>query len=182
MNGTNRTLKDTDGGSIPILDRTITGIYADELYNPSLSFDSELSTSILTGEPLLPSDGFAQRLQTANEQAGLTMPLRELSPVRQGSPLQTLGNDEGIPVSNMSSATAKQVQEQQRAENDAKASQAHHQQIDHQGPPQDRLLMGDNSVAQLLDPYDPMLDTDPFGLSASMQFPSSFSFDTSSMR
>ncbi|CZT52512.1 related to MEAB protein [Rhynchosporium secalis] len=35
---------------------------------------------------------------------------------------------------------------------------------------------------QLLDPYDPMLDMDPFGLSASMQFPSSFSFDTSSMR
>ncbi|KAL2074416.1 hypothetical protein VTL71DRAFT_8194 [Oculimacula yallundae] len=35
---------------------------------------------------------------------------------------------------------------------------------------------------QLMDPYDPMLDMDPFGLSASMQFPSSFSFDTSSMR
>jgi hypothetical protein len=38
------------------------------------------------------------------------------------------------------------------------------------------------SMTQLLDPYDPMLDMDPFGLSASMQFPSSFSFDTSSMR
>jgi len=37
-------------------------------------------------------------------------------------------------------------------------------------------------TTQLLDPYDPMLDMDPFGLSASMQFPSSFSFDTSSMR
>jgi hypothetical protein len=37
-------------------------------------------------------------------------------------------------------------------------------------------------MTQLLDPYDPMLDMDPFGLSASMQFPSSFSFDTSSMR
>jgi len=49
------------------------------------------------------------------------------------------------------------------------------------------LPMGDNphnypSMTQLLDPYDPMLDMDPFGLSASMQFPSSFSFDTSSMR
>jgi hypothetical protein len=41
---------------------------------------------------------------------------------------------------------------------------------------------GYNSMTQLLDPYDPMLDMDPFGLSASMQFPSSFSFDTSSMR
>jgi hypothetical protein len=40
--------------------------------------------------------------------------------------------------------------------------------------------MGDNtqgytSMTQLLDPYDPMLDMDPFGLSASMQFPTSFS-------
>ena len=31
------------------------------------------------------------------------------------------------------------------------------------------------SMTQLLDPYDPMLDLDPFGLSASMQFPTSFS-------
>ncbi|KAI9050058.1 hypothetical protein LZ554_006203 [Drepanopeziza brunnea f. sp. 'monogermtubi'] len=35
---------------------------------------------------------------------------------------------------------------------------------------------------QPMEPYDPMLDMDPFGLSASMQFPTSFSFDTSSMR
>jgi hypothetical protein len=41
---------------------------------------------------------------------------------------------------------------------------------------------GFNSMTQLLDPYDPMLDLDPFGLSASMQFPTQFSFDTSSMR
>jgi hypothetical protein len=39
-----------------------------------------------------------------------------------------------------------------------------------------------NSLPQLLDAYDPMLDMDPFGLSASMQFPTQFSFDTSSMR
>jgi hypothetical protein len=41
---------------------------------------------------------------------------------------------------------------------------------------------GFSSMTQLLDPYDPMLDMDPFGLSASMQFPTQFSFDTSSMR
>lgn len=34
-------------------------------------------------------------------------------------------------------------------------------------------------MTQLL---DPALDWDPFGLSASMAFPSQFSFDTSSMR
>jgi len=49
------------------------------------------------------------------------------------------------------------------------------------------MSTGDNSqdctsMTQLLDPYDPMLDMDPFGLSASMQFPTQFSFDTSSMR
>jgi len=33
-------------------------------------------------------------------------------------------------------------------------------------------------INQLFDPYDPMLDADPFGLSASMHFPTQFSFDT----
>ncbi|RFU24849.1 hypothetical protein B7463_g11479, partial [Scytalidium lignicola] len=58
----------------------------------------------------------------------------------------------------------------------------------HQGP-MHGLPVGTNSqqqgfgsMSQLLDPYDPMLDMDPFGLSASMQFPTQFSFDTSSMR
>jgi len=66
------------------------------------------------------------------------------------------------------------------------------QQIGQQQPlnqPQQQLgqQIGGNpqpypSMTQLLDPYDPMLDMDPFGLSASMQFPTQFSFDTSSMR
>jgi hypothetical protein len=50
----------------------------------------------------------------------------------------------------------------------------HHQQLGHHqqsspmtGNPQGPL--GYNSMTQLLDPYDPMLDMDPFGLSASMQ-------------
>ncbi|KZF22159.1 hypothetical protein L228DRAFT_147491 [Xylona heveae TC161] len=38
------------------------------------------------------------------------------------------------------------------------------------------------AVNQLFDPFDPSLDADPFGLSASMHFPSQFSFETSSMR
>jgi hypothetical protein len=60
------------------------------------------------------------------------------------------------------------------------------QLLGRQGPNQGGQIgengQGYNSMAQLLDPYDPVLDMDPFGLSASMQFPSSFSFDTSSMR
>ncbi|MCJ1367533.1 hypothetical protein MMC16_006667 [Acarospora aff. strigata] len=35
---------------------------------------------------------------------------------------------------------------------------------------------------QIFDPFDPMLDADPFGLSASMHFPTQFSFQESSMR
>ena len=35
---------------------------------------------------------------------------------------------------------------------------------------------------QMFDPTDPMLDADPFGLTASMHFPTPFSFQQSSMR
>jgi len=57
----------------------------------------------------------------------------------------------------------------------------------HYGAPQQHMAQADhvpgsNSMTQLLDPYDPMLDMDPFGLSASMHFPTQFTFDTSSMR
>jgi len=60
------------------------------------------------------------------------------------------------------------------------------QQLGQQGQAQG-LQTGDSgqgysSMTQLLDPYDPMLDMDPFGLSASMHFPTQFTFDTSSMR
>ncbi|KAL2350977.1 bZIP transcription factor [Cryomyces antarcticus] len=34
-----------------------------------------------------------------------------------------------------------------------------------------------SAMNQLFDPYDPMLDADPFGLSASMHFPTQFSYD-----
>ena len=35
---------------------------------------------------------------------------------------------------------------------------------------------------QIFDPADPVLDADPFGLTASMHFPTPFSFQESSMR
>ena len=38
------------------------------------------------------------------------------------------------------------------------------------------------SMNQIFDPFDSMLDADPFGLTASMQFPTQFSFQESSMR
>lgn len=38
------------------------------------------------------------------------------------------------------------------------------------------------TMNQMFDPYDPMLDADPFGLTASMHFPTQFTFQESSMR
>ncbi|KAL6713346.1 hypothetical protein ACLMJK_008811 [Lecanora helva] len=38
------------------------------------------------------------------------------------------------------------------------------------------------NMGQGFDPYDPMLDADPFGLTASMHFPTQFTFQESSMR
>ncbi|KAI9787300.1 MAG: hypothetical protein M1835_002819 [Candelina submexicana] len=61
--------------------------------------------------------------------------------------------------------------------------QAHQQP---QQPPISQAVDGNGPVFgamnQLFDPFDPMLDADPFGLSASMHFPTQFSFETSSMR
>jgi len=58
------------------------------------------------------------------------------------------------------------------------------QQQQQQPQPQQMSQAGDNGAtfSSMLDPYDPMLDMDPFGLSASMHFPTQFTFDTSSMR
>ena len=54
-------------------------------------------------------------------------------------------------------------------------------------PPSTSQTMDPNNQAysgiqHAFDPYDPMLDADPFGLSASMHFPTQFTFQESSMR
>ena len=50
------------------------------------------------------------------------------------------------------------------------------------GSPMDVTQPAVGPDGQLFDPYDPMLDADPFGLTASMHFPSPFTFQESSMR
>ena len=65
-------------------------------------------------------------------------------------------------------------------------------QVQTQGPnaqlqPQSTPIQGHDGNGAMIngmnnnnfDPYDPMLDADPFGLSASMHFPTQFSFDAS---
>lgn len=55
-----------------------------------------------------------------------------------------------------------------------------------QPPPTSQAMDPNNSgypaMQPAFDPYDPMLDADPFGLSASMRFPTQFTFQESSMR
>lgn len=59
------------------------------------------------------------------------------------------------------------------------ATSASMEQTSGTGQPQQPQQQHGMSMTQLL---DPSIDWDPFGLSASMAFPSSFSFDTSNMR
>ena len=54
-------------------------------------------------------------------------------------------------------------------------------------PPSTSQVIASNDPAYAglnsgFDPYDPMLDADPFGLTASMHFPTQFTFQESSMR
>ncbi len=119
--------------TMPKLDRTMTDIYADELYNPSFQITSAPPTS--TPAPMVTlspqNDIFSQRLQAANSQhlsasntqVPLTIPSRERSPFRQGSPLAPSGNNFGVQSPNLRFGTATHMREQQKAENDARALQ-----------------------------------------------------------
>ncbi|KAG0651612.1 Transcriptional regulator RPN4 [Hyphodiscus hymeniophilus] len=117
--------------AMPKLDRTMTDIYADELYNPSFQITSAPSTSTssipATVSPV--NDIFAQRLQAANSQhlsasntqVPLTIPSRERSPFRQGSPLAPSGNTFAQQSPNFKFGTATHMREQQKLVNDAQA-------------------------------------------------------------
>ena len=51
-------------------------------------------------------------------------------------------------------------------------------------PPMTTSTAGSDSVGGVhgIDPYDPMLDADPFGLTASMHFPSPFNYQPQQQR
>lgn len=120
--------------TMPKLDRTMTDIYADELYNPSFQITSAPPTSTPAPSTVTLSpqnDVFSQRLQAANSQhlsasntqVPLTIPSRERSPFRQGSPLAPSRNNFGPQSPNLRFGTATHLREQQKAENDAIALQ-----------------------------------------------------------
>lgn len=126
---------------MPKLDRTMTDIYADELYNPSFQITSAppQSTPIRTTSVSPQNDVFSQRLQAANSQhlsasntqAPLMIPSRERSPFRQGSPLAPTGNSFASQSPNGRFGTASHMREQQKAANDARALQ---QQLERTSP------------------------------------------------
>jgi 26S proteasome regulatory subunit N4 len=124
---------------MPKLDRTMTDIYADELYNPSFQITSAPPASSAPTVALSPqNDIFSQRLQAANSQhlntqTPLTIPSRERSPFRQGSPLAPTGNSFGGQSPNVRFGTATHMREQQKAQNDARAL---HQQLERTSPEQ----------------------------------------------
>ncbi|KAH6603399.1 26s proteasome regulatory subunit [Trichoderma cornu-damae] len=76
----------------PKLDRTMSDVYGDELYNPNFTITSSPQQSQVTAAP---SDVFNQRINAANSQHLSTMRhspttssiSRDISPFRQGSPL-----------------------------------------------------------------------------------------------
>jgi 26S proteasome regulatory subunit N4 len=118
--------------AMPKLDRTMTDVYADELYNPSFHITSAAPASTSTPAVTLSphDDVFSQRLQQAannhhlnasQSQAPLSIPSRERSPFRQGSPLAPTGNSFGSQSPNVRFGTATHMREQQKAENDARA-------------------------------------------------------------
>ncbi|KAI0131189.1 hypothetical protein F4814DRAFT_437772 [Daldinia grandis] len=116
---------------VPKLDRTMTDIYNDELYNPNFTITSA-SPPPQTQMAMSPSnDLFAQRLQAANSQhlSAVQSPvsstsLDDQSPFRQGSPYASAINDfPQVGVEQMHIGSARQMNQRLKAERDDKELQ-----------------------------------------------------------
>ncbi|OWP04470.1 transcription factor Zn, C2H [Marssonina coronariae] len=115
----------------PKLERTMTDVYSDELYNPNFRITSAPAapaTSNLTPNTLLPPqhDIFVQRLEAAQSQhlrasgqAPLTIPSRERSPFRHGSPLAPQ------PASAAFGGSVQQLRQRRKQERDREIYQQH---------------------------------------------------------
>jgi len=116
-------------GNVPKLDRTMTDVYNDELYNPNFAI-----TSTSPSQPHMAvsptNDVFNQRLQAANSQhlsaahSPASSVSRDRSPFRTGSPLApSPRHDFGAMGSNMHFNTAQRIREQHKAQQDAQLLQ-----------------------------------------------------------
>ncbi|KAI1104430.1 hypothetical protein F4804DRAFT_190784 [Jackrogersella minutella] len=118
---------------VPKLDRTITDIFNDELYNPNFTITSA-SPPPQTQIAMSPSNElFAQRLQAANSQhlsavqSPVSNPSRDdQSPFRHGSPYATAMNEfPQMGMEQMRLGSARQMHQQRKAERDAKEMRQH---------------------------------------------------------
>jgi hypothetical protein len=115
--------------AVPKLDRTMTDIYSDELFNPNFTITSAPPSQMAVSPS---NEVFAQRLQAANSQhlsavhSPVSAPSRDRSPFQHGSPLAP------APVQDFSStmpsphvvfSSAQQMREQRKAAQDAQAVQ-----------------------------------------------------------
>ena len=115
----------------------MTDCYSDELYAPNFTISAAPPTTIPAPSVSPHADLFNQRLQAANNQhlsannaqVSMTVPARDKSPFRQGSPLAPVANN--FQAGNVRFNTATQIREQQKAEADARALQ---QQIQRSSP------------------------------------------------
>jgi hypothetical protein len=113
----------------PKLDRTLTDVYTDELYNPSFTVTSASPPTQTMA--LSPSNElFAQRLQAANSQhlSAVHSPTssgsRDKSPFRQDSPFaSTMSDFSQMGMNQVRLGSAQQMREQRKAEQDARELQ-----------------------------------------------------------
>jgi hypothetical protein len=116
--------------AVPKLDRTMTDIYSDELFNPQFTITSASPSQM----PVSPSSNavFAQRLQAANSQhlsavrSPVSTPSRDRSPFQHGSPLAPAPSHDfpaAMPSLHAVFGSAQQLREQRKAAQDAQAVQ-----------------------------------------------------------
>lgn len=171
-----RTKNAFAGANMPKLDRTITDVYSDELYNPSFSITST-SPSPQTQPALSPaSDVFKQRIQAANSQhlyaaqSPMLGDSRGRSPFRQDSPYAAMVNEIPKPGTNrVRLETSQQLRERRKAEEDAKQLQHHQQQQQQQQStpttisPKDALLEFNESEVAPDFPLFPSQEPNTYG-------------------
>jgi hypothetical protein len=147
--------------SVPKLDRTMTDIYGDELYNPNFSITSAPPSHAGPTSTSPTHDMFAQRLQAINSQhlsahSPVSSTPRDKSPFRHGSPLapapaQDFGGNMAAAAAATSSSqlrfgSAQQLREQRKAEQDVQALR------------QQMARNSDTATPQTISPKDAILD------------------------
>jgi hypothetical protein len=132
--------------AVPKLDRTMTDVYNDELYNPNFTIASSTSGPASMSPT---SDLFKQRVQAANNQhlsavtnSPVSATSRDRSPFQQNSPLAALPMHE-FPTARFGSA---QQMREQKAMHDVQAMQ------------RSMARSTDTSTPQTISPKDAMLD------------------------